>query len=144
MRPNWVGWFLVALFFVGGMAFMIPKQTRGIWIGQIWVAVSLGLTVLYVVMIRRADRADELRRGGVPGRAVIKSVTQTGTYVNNQPVVKLDLEVHPEGLPAYSLRKRMTWPLIATGQLGIGNVLPVHVDPNKARKIVIDWAEPTK
>ncbi|MHB8670680.1 MAG: hypothetical protein ACYDAD_09010 [Acidimicrobiales bacterium] len=66
MRPNWVGWFLVALFFVGGMAFMIPEQTRGIWIGQIWVAVSLGLATLYVLMMRRADRADELRRGRCP------------------------------------------------------------------------------
>jgi hypothetical protein len=132
---------LVAFFFLGGVALMIPEQTRAIWIGQIWVVVSLGLAALYLGMIRRANKADRLRAVGTPGEAIIKGMTQTGTYINYQPVVKLELEVHPEGLPAYSLRKKKVVPQIGLGQLAIGNALPIHVDPDNRNDIVIDWGE---
>jgi hypothetical protein len=35
-------------FFVGGIAFMIPKATREIWIGQIWVVVGLVLILVFL------------------------------------------------------------------------------------------------
>jgi len=142
MRPNAIGWGIVAFFFLAGIGFMIPEETRSIWIGQIWVVVALGLAATYLLMIRRANKADQLRRVGTPGRAIIEGMTQTGTYINEQPVVKLDLEVQPEGLPAYSLKKKGIVPLSALGQLGVGNALPIHVDPNDRENLVIDWGAP--
>jgi hypothetical protein len=139
MRPNAIGWGIVAFFFLAGVGFMIPEETRAIWIGQIWVVVSLVLAAVYLLMIRRANKADRLRHVGTPGKAIIEGMTQTGTYVNEQPVVKLDLEVQPDGLPAYSLKKKGIVPLMALGQLGVGNALPIHVDPNDRENIVIDW-----
>jgi hypothetical protein len=142
MRPNAVGWGLVGFFFLGGLAFIAVPETRGIWIGQIWVAVSLFLAVLYTVMIRRANKADALRRTGVPGKAIIREMTQTGTYVNQQPLVKLKLDVQPDGLPQFEVEKRMVVPLVAMGQLGVGNALPIHVDANDRDEFVIDWGAP--
>ena len=44
-RPNPVGWFIVALFLIGGVAFTIALP--GIGLGEIWIAVALFLAVLY-------------------------------------------------------------------------------------------------
>ncbi len=143
MRPNPVGWGIALFFLILGAAFaLFSSDSDGRILGLIFIGVAAFLLILYASMLRRANRADALRRSGIPGRAVIKSMVQTGTYVNQQPLVKLDFEVQPEGLPAYELKKRLVVPQIALGQLGIGNALPVHLDPNDRNEIAIDWGAP--
>ena len=140
MRPNPVGWGIAAFFVLLGAAFVVfSSDSDGRILGLILGAVGAFLLILYLAVLRRANRADELRRRGVPGRAVITSMVQTGTYVNENPLVKLGLEVQPEGLPAYELEKRAVVPQIALGQLAVGNALAVHVDPGDRDKIAIDW-----
>ena len=139
MRPNPVGWFIVAFFFLGGIAFMIPEETREIWIGQIWVAVSLFLAVVYFLMNRRANQAEELQRTGIPGKAIVKSMTQTGTYINEMPRVKLDLTIQPDGLPPYDKQMTVTVPHIALGNLTQGGGIPIHVDKADRDNIAFDW-----
>ena len=48
-----VGWLLIAFFFFGGIAFVAIPETREIYIGQIWIAVSLLLALLFVVIGRK-------------------------------------------------------------------------------------------
>src|SRR6266540_5096102 len=140
MRPNPIGWGIALFFLILGAAFAVfSSESDGRSLGLIFVGVAAFLLILYFSMLRRANRADELRRHGIPGHAVITSMVQTGTYVNENPLVKLKLEVQPEGLPAYELEKRLVVPLVAMGQLGVGNALPVHVDHSDRDEIAIDW-----
>jgi Short C-terminal domain len=45
-------WGLVAFFFFGGVAFVSFEPTREIWIGQIWIAVSILVAVIYLLVGR--------------------------------------------------------------------------------------------
>ena len=48
-----IGWILIAFFFFGGIAFVAIPETREIWIGQIWIAVSLILAVIFIAVGRK-------------------------------------------------------------------------------------------
>ena len=137
-RVNPVGWFLVVLFLGGGIAFWITIPEIGI--GQIWVGVSLLLVVIYTVVGRRAKAAQRLRQEGIPGRATILEMTQTGTYVNEQPLVKFRLRVEGTGVQAYEVEKRVVVPLIALGTLTSGRPLTVYIDREDHSKFTIDWS----
>jgi hypothetical protein len=134
---NPVGWFLVVLFLGGGILFWITIPEIGI--GQIWVAVSLLLVVIYSVVGRRAKAARRLRQEGIPGRATILEMTQTGTYVNEQPMVKFRLRIEATGVPAYEVEERMVVPLIALGTLTSGQPLTVYIDREDHKRFTIDW-----
>jgi hypothetical protein len=137
MRVNPIGWFLVALFLVGGIAFWITLPWVGI--GQIWVAVALGLAALYLFLGRRAARARRLRQDGIPGEATIVGITQTGTEVNRQPMFKLRLRVEAEGVAPFEADKRVVVPLVAVPLLTNGAPLPVFLDRNDPQEFTIDW-----
>ena len=138
MRPNKTGWGLVGFFFIGGIFFWITEPD--IWIGQIWVAVSVFLGVVYLLMTKKANFADALRATGVRGDAQILEMTQTGTYVNNQPRVKLKLKVSAPGVPAFEDTRTETVPLIALGQLTAGAPLAVYMPAGRPQDYVIDWS----
>ena len=42
-------WALVAFFFFGGIAFVAFEPTREIYIGQIWIAVSIFVAIVYIL-----------------------------------------------------------------------------------------------
>lgn len=137
MRPNTIGWTLVAFFLVGGVIFtvLIPE----IWIGQIWIAVSLVLAAVYYVMNRRARRGEKLKREGIPGEARIIEMTQTGMYLNEQPRVRLKLSIEASGVPPFEVEDTYTVPLIALGALTSGRPLKVYLDRADTSQFAIDW-----
>lgn len=137
MRPNKVGWVLAFGFLAGGIAFWITIPE--IFIGQIWVGVAVLLMVLYTFMTRRADRVARLRATGIPGTAQILELTQTGTYVNNQPMVKLRLRVEAPGVATFEDERREIVPLVSLGMLSSGGTLPVYIEPADHSRYVIDW-----
>jgi hypothetical protein len=137
MRPNRTGWGLLVFFLVGGIAFWITMPE--VFIGQIWVGVSVLLGIIYVRAFLRAERADEMRQTGTPGQAQILELTQTGVYVNNQPRVTLRLNIQAPGVAPFEDTKTHTVPLVALGRLTAGTPLAVYLSPEKPRDYVIDW-----
>lgn len=137
MRPNRIGWLILAFFLGGGIYFWITMPE--IFIGQIWVGVSVLLGIIYVVMFLRAEQADDLKQSGTPGQAQILEMTQTGVYVNNQPRVTLRLSIQAPGVAPFEDTKTHTVPLIALGRLTAGTPLAVYMKPDKPRDYVIDW-----
>src|ERR671929_762157 len=115
-RINAGGWFIVAFFLIGGIAFTIAIPSIGI--GQIWIAVAVLVGVIYLVINRRTDRKLALRQTGLPGTAQVLGMTQTGVYINENPQVKMSLQVQAQGLAPYQCEIKATGPLIAVGMLG--------------------------
>ena len=136
-RPNVVGWVIAGFFLIGGAFFARMSETR--LLGVIWMIVASFLLLLFWAMKWRAGRADQLRRTGQPGRAVVRGITDTGATLNEQPLVELTLDVQPDGLPAYTVTKRMVVPRVAVGQLTNGVPLSVHVDSKDKERFAIDW-----
>ena len=77
---------------------------------------------------------------GTPGKATIKGFTDTGTLVNFNPQVVLDLSVEVEGKGAYDAALTTSVPQIYLAQLQPGAKIGVRVDPSDPSSIAIDWA----
>jgi hypothetical protein len=137
-RINAGGWFIVAFFLIGGIAFTVALPSIGI--GQIWIAVAVVIGVVYFLINRRSDRKLALRQTGLPGTAQILEATQTGVYINENPQVKLSLNVQAQGIPPYQTEIKATVPLIALGVLGSGRPLTVYVNPDDHEDILVDWS----
>lgn len=74
---------------------------------------------------------------GVAGNATVTAISDTGTFVNNQPVMELDLTVSVPGKDPYPVKHRQ---LIAMSQIPNfqpGKSFPVHVDQQDATKIAL-------
>jgi hypothetical protein len=93
-------------------------------------------------MAMQADmqKQQQLLTSGTPGRATIKGFTDTGTLVNFNPQVVLDLEVNVEGKDAYGAQLATAVPQIYLAQLQPGATIGVRVDPSDPSSIAIDWA----
>ena len=137
MRPNKIGWAFVIFFLLGGIALWIAIPE--VWVGQIFVVVAVFLAILYAAMNRRADAALELQRTGVRGEARIIEMTQTGTYINEQPRVKLKLAIQAPGVAPFEDERTETVPLIVLGRLTSGLPLVVYMKPEDPKGYVIDW-----
>jgi hypothetical protein len=137
-RINWTGWFIVAFFFIGGIAFTIALPWVGI--GQIWIGVSVVIGIVYFFINRRVGAMQSLTKTGLPGQAQVLEMTQTGVYVNENPQVKMKLRGEAQGILPYECEKKATVPLIALGVLGSGRPLSVYVDPEDHENMYIDWS----
>ena len=132
-------WFIIVFFLLGGIAFTVAIP--GIWIGQIWIGVAVLLAIVFLLLGRREANWDRIKQEGIRGQARILSGGQTGTYINEQPVMNLTLRVEAPGVAPYELEKKVTVPLLAIASIGSGRPLPVYLEREKPEDIVIDWNE---
>lgn len=99
----------------------------------------------------KAD-GDRLRSVGVPARAVLLSVKDTGMTLGGttlaaareNPVADLELEVDLDGHEPYQLTVRQMVPRLAVARLVPGTELPVLVDPADRQQVLVDWDAPLR
>jgi hypothetical protein len=135
LKPGLWAWVLAVGFLAGGFLFAIASPNTRL-LGLIWLGTALGLLALFGFFAWNDHRAARLRRTGLPGVAVIRSMSATGTEINGQPVMDLELEVHPDGLPIYHVRRQM---LVLMDDVGVGSEVPVFVDRSDPQQLVVDW-----
>ncbi|MBI4259595.1 MAG: hypothetical protein HY658_03420 [Actinobacteria bacterium] len=132
-------WILAGLgFVVAGVVFPEPRSTF-LGIGVIWALVGLLLRGIGTRMTHSYERRQRLLATGLPGRATILEMTQTGVLVNDQPQVELKMLVEVEGRPPHEVTQKAIVPLIALGRLSSGQPLPVKVDPANPNDLAIEW-----
>jgi hypothetical protein len=129
---------VAALFVYLALQYPIIRTSFFVTAG-IMAAVGIGLLVWGGAMRRRYDDAQRLKATGLPGRATVLSMRQTGVYLNQQPQVELDLQVEVAGQAPYRMKLSEWVPLIALGRLSGGTPLPVRVDPKDPQNVIIDW-----
>ena len=107
----------------------LPAITRFSLIGvSVFFVGTFAMQIGAIVVGAVTNRA--LRKEGLPAEAKILSISDTGTTINENPVVRLRLEVHPQdGLPfeteAEQLISRLQVPMIQPGM-----TVPVKYDPD--------------
>jgi len=79
---------------------------------------------------------------GTPGTATIKKLTDTGTLVNFNPQVILDLDVAIEGKAPYGAQLTTAVPQMQVALVQPGAKVGVKVDPSDPSSIAIDWTRP--
>jgi hypothetical protein len=104
-----------------------------------FLIIGFTFTIVGSVILRMGRARKQLLTTGLVGRAEIVSATQTSMYVNDQPVVQMQLNVTVPGHPPYPVSHREVVPLLALAMVQPGRSLPVAVDPANANKLAIDW-----
>jgi len=95
------------------------------------------LTAQGAQLLDGATKAAELMTNGRPGTATITALRDTGTTINDNPVVELDLQVNVGGSAPYALTHRQPISRLHIGSFQPGATLPVHVDPADPAVLVI-------
>jgi hypothetical protein len=124
--------------------FVVAQSSRVLYMGFTITAAVLapcGVLLLFlgIRMSRQRANAQRLRAEGVPGQAQIVGLRQTSMYVNNQPVVELELQVTTAMHAPYVVARRDTVPQLMLGLLTSGQLLPVMVDRTRPDNLVILW-----
>jgi hypothetical protein len=84
--------------------------------------------------------AARLQKTGLPGKATILEVKDTGVTINNNPQVKLILEVKNSFGQKYTTQCRLLVSRINPNAFMPGMEVPVKIDPKNEQNVVIDFS----
>jgi hypothetical protein len=74
---------------------------------------------------------------GVAGNATVTAINDSGTMINNAPVMELDLMVTVPGKEPYPVKHRQLIALAQIPNFQPGKMFPVHVDQTDPSKLTI-------
>lgn len=127
----------------------------GVLSGCFGIVIAIVATVVPIVFVvwlfknmsKNRAAAEQLLRTGAPGQARVLAVGQTGMYINNQPQLQIELEVHPSPEaggyrgPSAPFRAslRVIVPMMAMAAVQPGATVLVRFDPAAPGRIEIDW-----
>ena len=87
--------------------------------------------IIFLANRSRRKKAEQLMASGKQGTAKILSLEDTGMRVNDNPRVRLVLEVTIPGYTPYQVQKTLTMPLVRLAQVQVGSVVNVVADPDQ-------------
>lgn len=100
----------------------------------------LGGTVIVVLIVLipiiRLFNSQEVKNG-VVAEATILKVWDTGTTINDNPLVGLLLEVHPNGLPAYQAETKTIVSRLSVANIQPGQTAKVQYDPGNLKRLAV-------
>ena len=95
-----------------------------------------GLLIWWIM--KRMGPNTNILQNGIPAQATIRQVWQTGTFINNNPQVGMQLEVRPPGGAPYVAQVNVVVPLVNIPQFQPGTVVPVKISPTDASQVALD------
>jgi hypothetical protein len=107
-------------------------KTASILMGTLFLVLPFAIvigTLIFGAIKRR--QIEDLLAHGKQGMATILSLSDTGTRINNQPRVKLLLEILVPNYKPYRAEKTITLSSIYMSQIQTGSVINVMVDPEQ-------------
>ncbi len=109
-----------------------------LFLGILFIVFPPLFTILLVFNIRKGNRREEkLLRDGIQLEAILLSMTETGTTVNNAPEIEMELSLElPDG-STINVKHRCFVSLLDLANLSIGDRLPVVMDPENPDRIVV-------
>lgn len=126
---------------VGVGAVVATGGKSGIWMGLGMLVIFGGMFYLfYRLFFKPMLNASRLQKTGLPGRAKIMEVKDTGVTINNNPQVKLILEVKNSFGQKYTTQCRVLVSRINPNMFMPGMEVAVKIDPKNEQNVVIDFS----
>jgi citrate lyase gamma subunit len=124
----------------GVIAVIATTGSSGIYIGAGMLLLFGGMFYLfYRLFFKQLINANRLQKTGLPGKAKILEVKDTGITINNNPQVKLLLEVKNNFGQRYTTQCKVLVSRINPGAYHAGMEVPVKIDPKNEQNVVIDF-----
>lgn len=142
MNPGiWIGIVGGLIGFGVGIAAVI-KTT-----GAMGTGIVIGMVILfggmfylfYRLLFKPMINANRLQKTGIPAKARVLEVRDTGVTINNNPQVKLVLEVKNSLGQKYTTQCRVLVSRINPGAYQAGMELPIRIDPKNEMNVVLDF-----
>ncbi len=95
--------------------------------------------LFYRLFFKPMINTARLQKTGLPGKATILEVKDTGVTINNNPQVKLMLEVKNSYGQKYNTQCRVLVSRINPNMFMPGMEVPVLIDPKNEQNVVIDY-----
>ena len=125
---------------IGVIAVIATAGSMGIYMGIGMLALFGGMFYLfYRLFFKPLINASRLQKTGLPGTAKILEVRDTGVTINNNPQVKLILEVKNSLGQKYNTECRVLVSRINPNAYSAGMEVPVKIDPKNEKNVVIDF-----
>lgn len=125
----------------GVIAVIATAGSMGLYMGIGMLVLFGGMFYLfYRLFFKPLINASRLQKTGLPGTARILEVKDTGVTINNNPQVKLILEVKNSFGQKYTTECRVLVPRINPGAYQVGMELPVKIDPKNEMNVVLDFS----
>lgn len=126
---------------VGTGAVVATAGSTGIYIGLGMLLLFGGMFFLfYKLFFGPILNSRRLQKTGIPGKARILEVKDTGVTINNNPQVKLILEVKNSFGQKYNTQCRVMVSRINPGAYQAGMEVPVKIDPKNEQNVVLDFS----
>jgi len=111
---------------------VLPLRTFLILLGAFFIGLNtlIGGGMLLSASLRN-QRMLRLEKTGIRGSAKVLQANETGTYINNQPQVWMELQVELPGRDPYFIEKKMVVPYLQIDQVRPGAVVDVLVNPDR-------------
>jgi hypothetical protein len=144
VQVNRTGYFLFALFGIGGIVFIVlgiafpVVGATFLLIGVIWVLVTAGLIVYAIRQRRRGEHDHWLAKTGLRGKGTLVSAS-SGALINEQPLMTLELDVDVPGQAPRRVKRKLIISDFAAHLMQPGLVLPVYVNPKDPDDLLIVW-----
>lgn len=125
---------------VGVAAVVTTAGQSGIYIGAGMLLFFGGMFYLfYRLFFKSIINTKRLQKTGIPAKATILEVNDTGVTINNSPQVKLKLEVKNSFGQKYTTQIRALVPRLNPGAFRPGMEIAVKVDPKNEMNVAIDY-----
>lgn len=86
---------------------------------------------IYYFSRQSRKKAEALLATGKHGTARVLSLEDTGMRINDNPRVRMLLEVDIPGYASYQVQKTVTIPMIKIAQVQVGSIVNVMADPTQ-------------
>jgi len=122
--------------FAGISALTVLAICGGTIVTLVFTAAIMFLVIRLLRKMVGPDRS--VLESGIPAKARIVGVRQTGMLVNNQPQIAFQLEVHPPTGTPYQVETKAVIPMVNIPQFQPGAEVPVKIHPADPSKVVLD------
>jgi hypothetical protein len=115
-----------------------PFMNWFLWSGLLVIAVTVLLAVAFTAAGVKSDaKRAKLEQTGVLALAQVVGLEETGTHINDQPLVKLQLQISGPGIQAFQSQDRVLAPMSRVPII-TSRTLVALVDPT-TNEYQIDW-----
>ncbi len=106
-------------------------------------AVPIVFVVIYLMkLMKKKAEADKVLATGQAATGTVMRLSETGTMINNQPLVNIVLNVQRPGIPPYQVMVQKVISQLEIPRLQPGMTVAVKVDPTNPQSVAIDLNQP--